>query len=179
MQADCRGIGPIRISDSARLALMHASRVGACTIAWRSSSRRSGARGNRYDVGVHVTPSPPGRRTAQSCPETERSSDPFSALIRHSMACPLIEMSFCLNGSSPPATRMPVATMSTPVIISVTGVRPARGCSPEQVEILLHPSGTRRSRARVSGVLDQSGRGLADIITLLRADSRPGASSMS
>ena len=45
-----------------------------------------------------------------------------SALMRTSMAWPLMRTSFCSNGSrSPAATRMPVFTMSTPVIISVTG----------------------------------------------------------
>ena len=46
----------------------------------------------------------------------------FSALMRHSTACPRMRMSSCANGSSSPAAiRSWAFTMSMPVTSSVTG----------------------------------------------------------
>ena len=91
--------------------------------AWRSASRSRAARRSPRPHGCRSrTPGPPGNSQRVMRPGDGAKVSGFSALIRHSKACPRQAMSACVKVSaSPCATRMPSATMSIPVVISVTG----------------------------------------------------------
>ena len=73
------------------------------------------------------TPGPPGRAKTWIVPGDGANVVGSSALIRHSIACPVKVTSLCRNDSrSPAAIRICSLTMSMPVTSSVT---PCSTCS--------------------------------------------------
>ena len=68
------------------------------------------------------TPGPPGTLNAWITPGDGANVSGSSALMRHSMECPVKVTSLCRNDSRwPSAMRICSFTMSRPVTISVTG----------------------------------------------------------